>query len=49
MFLNKAQDAVLEAIDGLVCSVAHLERLDGFPQVLPPRCASGLSTDEDTQ
>ena len=44
MFLNKAQDAVLEAIDGIICSVAHLERLDGFPQVLPLDY-----TDEDTR
>ena len=30
--LNKPEDAVLEMLDGLVASVPHLQRLDGFPE-----------------
>jgi hypothetical protein len=32
-FHNKAEDVVLEAVEGLVASVPHLQRLDGFPKV----------------
>lgn len=30
--LNTPEDAVLEMLDGLVASVPHLQRLDGFPE-----------------
>lgn len=32
-FINKPKDFVVESIEGLVASVPHLQRLDGFPQV----------------
>jgi hypothetical protein len=32
-FFNNTADAVLEAIEGLVATQSHLQRLDGFPQV----------------
>jgi len=30
--LNKPEDAVTEMLDGLIASVPHLQRLDGFPE-----------------
>ena len=32
-FHNRAEDVVLDAVEGLVASVPHLQRLDGFPEV----------------
>ena len=32
-FHNKTDAIVLEAVEGLVTSVPHLQRLDGFPEV----------------
>ena len=32
-FYNNTEDVVLEALEGLVASVPHLNRLDGFPEV----------------
>ena len=33
--LNEPEDAVTEMLDGLVASVPHLQRLDGFPEARP--------------
>ncbi len=33
VFLNKSNDFVVEAIEGAVACIPHLQRLDGFPQV----------------
>ena len=33
--INAPESVVLEAIDGLVRCHAHLQRLDGFPDVSP--------------
>ena len=32
-FLNRVEDCVPEALDGLVASVPHIARLDGFPYI----------------
>lgn len=40
--LNKPQDAVCEMLEGLVASVPHLQRLDGFPEVRWQRCRAAL-------
>ena len=40
--LNKPQDAVCEMLEGLVASVPHLQRLDGFPEA---RCEASIGND----
>ena len=40
--INAPESVVLEAIDGLVRCHAHLQRLDGFPDVSPYQCITPL-------
>lgn len=38
--LNEPDKVVHELLEGLVASVEHLNRLDGFPEVCPPHISS---------
>ena len=44
-FINRPNDFVLEAIEGAVASVPHLQRLDGFPEVKLGVPLLGMYTD----
>lgn len=32
-FVNDPKDAVIEMLEGMVATIPHLKRLDGFPEV----------------